>query len=204
MKKSLALAALFIAFAACQKNKETETSIEGTPVETTIDSLSTTDTIAEIPAPSTELKPEEKIEVVPNKEVKVEYASFGGKIVADNALNKEQMLKKYKNLKAGDTVAVKFRSKINDVCQKKGCWMAMELPNGQESFVKFRDYGFFVPLNAADSEAIVSGKAFISETSVAQLKHYAKDGGASEEEIAKITAPKTEYKFMADGVLISR
>ena len=61
-----------------------------------------------------------------------------------------------------------------------------------------------MPLNAADQEAIVSGKAFVSETSVAQLKHYAKDGGQSEEEIAKITQPKVEYKFMADGVLISR
>ena len=206
MKKTIALATLFIAFTACQKNKETETSVDGTPVETTADSLFTTDTIAEMttPAAEPETKPAEKIDVVPNKEVKVEYASFGGKIVADNALTKEQMMKKYKNLKPGDTVSVKFRSKINDVCQKKGCWMAMELPNGQESFVKFRDYAFFVPLNAADSEAIVSGKAFISETSVAQLKHYAKDGGASEEEIAKIIAPKTEYKFMADGVLISR
>src|SRR5688500_2602048 len=131
------------------------------------DAVTSQDSITETLAPATEpAKAEEKIEVVPNKEVKVEYASFGGKIVADNAITKEQMMNKYKNLKPGDTVAVKFKSKINDVCQKKGCWMAMELPNGQESFVKFKDYGFFVPLNAADSEAIVSGKAFISETSV--------------------------------------
>lgn len=82
--------------------------------------------------------------------------------------------------------------------------MAMELPGGKESFVKFKDYAFFVPLNAAEQEAIISGKAFISETSVAQLKHYAKDGGKSETEIAKITEPKIEYKFMADGVLISK
>ena len=82
--------------------------------------------------------------------------------------------------------------------------MSLELPGGQESFVKFKDYAFFVPLNAADQEAIVSGKAFVSETSVAQLQHYAKDAGESEEAIAKITKPKVEYKFMADGVLISK
>ena len=205
MKKSIALAVLVITFAACQKNKEADTHAEDTLIESTVDFQSGKDTIADVAVPAEETPAVEKeIEVVPNKEVKVEYASFGDKIVADNALSKEQMMKKYKNLKPGDTVSVKFRSKINDVCQKKGCWMAMELPNGQETFVKFRDYGFFVPLNAADSEAIVSGKAFISETSVAQLKHYAKDGGASEEEIAKITAPKIEYKFMANGVLISK
>ena len=82
--------------------------------------------------------------------------------------------------------------------------MALELPGGKESFVKFKDYAFFVPLNAVESEAIVSGKAFVSETSVAALRHYAKDGGQSDAEIAKITEPKVEYKFMADGVLISK
>ncbi|OYQ32261.1 DUF4920 domain-containing protein [Flavobacterium cyanobacteriorum] len=138
------------------------------------------------------------------QEVKAQYSSFGAKIVADKALTKEQMLQKYRSLKPGDTITVKFRSTIKDVCQKKGCWMEMELPGGQKSFVKFKDYAYFVPLNAAESEAIVSGKAFVSETSIAQLKHYAKDGGQSEAEIAKITQPKIEYKFMADGVLISK
>lgn len=208
MKKSILLAACFIAFASCQKNKETETPAEVPGTETSTDSVvRANDTATAETTPETEAtayEGDKKIEVVEAKEVKVDYASFGSKILADNALTKDQMLKKYKGLKPGDTVNVKFRSKINDVCQKKGCWMAMELPGGQETFVKFKDYAFFVPLNAADQDAIVSGKAFISETSVAQLKHYAKDGGASEEEIAKITSPKTEYKFMADGVLISR
>jgi len=82
--------------------------------------------------------------------------------------------------------------------------MTLELPNGKQTFVKFKDYAFFVPLNAAEQEAIVSGKAFVSETSVAQLRHYAQDAGEPENAIAKITEPKVEYKFMADGVLISR
>ena len=210
MRKSIILAAVFITLAACQKNKETEVTTEETVIETPADTVMVdTDTIA---AAETEHKADgvatdnEKsdIKIEPVKEVKVDYASFGDKILADKAITKEEMLKKYKSLKPGDTLAIKFRSKINDVCQKKGCWMSLELPGGKESFVKFKDYAFFVPLNAPDQEAIVSGKAFVSETSVAQLKHYAKDGGQSEEEIAKITQPKVEYKFMADGVLISR
>ncbi|AWH86996.1 DUF4920 domain-containing protein [Flavobacterium album] len=204
-----------IAFTACQKNKETEVKTEETVIETgkdtvhvdtdTVSAAETekpADAVAATPAPAVE---EKAIEVVkPATDIKVEYASFGAKIKADKALTKEQMIQKYKSLKVGDTVAVKFKSKIKDVCQKKGCWMAMELPGGKESFVKFKDYAFFVPLNAASSEAIVSGKAFVSETSVAQLRHYAKDGGKSEAEIAKITQPEMEYKFMADGVLISK
>ncbi|ALM50828.1 branched-chain amino acid aminotransferase [Flavobacterium psychrophilum] len=142
--------------------------------------------------------------VKPVEEIKVDYASFGDKILADKAISKDDMIKKYKSLKVGDTLNVKFKSKIKEVCKKKGCWMAMELPGGKESFVKFKDYAFFVPLNADNQEAIVSGKAFVSETSVAQLRHYAKDGGKSEAEIAKITEPEFEYKFLADGVLIRK
>lgn len=210
MKKSIILAVAFLSLVACQKTQQTEAPAEVTVIETSADTIMVdTDTItaAETEHKADEVAPDKEksdIKIEPVKEVKVDYASFGDKILADKALTKEEMLKKYKSLKPGDTLAVKFRSKINDVCQKKGCWMSLELPGGKESFVKFKDYAFFVPLNAADQEAIVSGKAFISETSVAQRKHYAKDGGASEEEIAKITEPKVEYKFMADGVLISR
>lgn len=204
MKKSIILAAAFLSLVACQKTQQTEATAEEAVIETPDDTvMAGSDTIA---VAETEQKADavaKDIKVVAAKEVKVDYASFGDKIAADKAITKEEMLRKYKSLKPGDTVTVKFKSKINEVCQKKGCWMSLELPSGESSFVKFKDYAFFVPLNAAGQEAIVSGKAFISGTSVAQRKHYAKDGGASEEEIAKITQPEVEYKFMADGVLIS-
>lgn len=210
MKKSLFIAAAVLAFAACEKKESTTTEAEVT-TETEVDKVAVdADTLTpagtEVDAPETEIKTEEgkEIKVQAPQSLKVDYATFGDKILAEKALTKEQMMQKYKGLKAGDTVAIKFKSKIKEVCSKKGCWMTLELPGGKESFVKFKDYAFFVPLNAADQEAIVSGKAFVSETSVAQLKHYAEDGGESAEAIAKITQPKVEYKFMADGVLISK
>lgn len=132
------------------------------------------------------------------------YVSFGDKITAAKALSQDQMFKKYKALKKGDTLKVKFKSRIHAVCKKKGCWMTLDLKDDQRAFVKFRDYAFFVPLNADNSEAIVSGKAFIDVESVEELKHYAKDGGKSQAEIDKITKPKVTYAFMADGVLIKK
>ncbi|NMH27325.1 DUF4920 domain-containing protein [Flavobacterium sp. SE-s28] len=130
------------------------------------------------------------------------YASFGKKITADKALDQSAMLKKYEGLKKGDTIQVKFKSKVTSVCKKKGCWMKMDLAKGKETFVRFKDYEFFVPLNSDNSTAIVSGKAFIDVETVEELKHYAKDGGKSQAEIDKITQPKTTYAFMADGVLM--
>jgi hypothetical protein len=135
---------------------------------------------------------------------KLVFTSFGEKITDENAITKDVLLKKYKTLKLGDTIQVKVASKINEICQNKGCWMTLDLGNEETAFVKFKDYGFFVPMNAQKRETIIEGKAFVEETSVAELKHYAEDEGKTSEDIAEITVPKTEYKFLAHGVLISK
>lgn len=133
-----------------------------------------------------------------------DYALFGEKFKVTKILNKNEMLKKYKSLKKGDTITVQFQSNIKSVCKKKGCWMKMQLAGDDDSFVKFKDYAFFVPLNADNSQAIVNGKAFVDIVSVEELRHYAKDGGKSAAEIAKITKPEITYSFLASGVYIKK
>jgi len=133
-----------------------------------------------------------------------DYVSFGENFKVAKILTKNEMLKKYKTLKNGDTITVQFQSNIKSVCKKKGCWMKMQLAGDNESFVKFKDYSFFVPLNADNSQAIVNGKAFVDVVSVDELKHYAKDGGKSTSEIAKITKPEITYSFLASGVYIKK
>ena len=205
MKKILIFCCLSILI-GCKSNTE-EIKIDETKIDTVVDSIGQKDTIAvlEIKA-STEMEATEKIVVKTEKDesIGIQYASFGDKILAEKALTKEQMLEKYASLKKGDTIAVKFKSKITSVCKKKGCWMKMDLADKKESFVRFTDYGFFVPLNADNSDAIVSGKAFLDVISIDELKHYAKDCGKSQDEIDKIIAPKITYAFQADGVLIQQ
>jgi hypothetical protein len=138
------------------------------------------------------------------KDVAPGYVPFGSKITAAGALSAAQMLAKYKTLKQGDTLAVKFKSKVHEVCKKKGCWMSLEMPGGQDAFVRFKDYAFFVPTNSDGSQAVVQGKAYLDVVPVGQLRHYAKDGGKSQAEIDQITQPKITYAFEADGVLVSR
>jgi hypothetical protein len=134
----------------------------------------------------------------------VTFAKFGDSISAENALSTTEMMRKYTSLKEGDTLDISFTSTINEVCKKKGCWMTLALPEDNEAFVKFKDYGFFVPMNAQKKEVVVQGKAFISIESVDELKHYAKDAGKSQAAIDSIIAPKTTYSFVANGVLIAK
>jgi hypothetical protein len=104
-----------------------------------------------------------------------------------------------------DSVAdIKISTKINSCCQKKGCWMNVDMGDGEEMKVRFKDYGFFVPLDAAGSEVIMQGKAFKDTISVDMLRHYAEDAGKSEEEINAITEPESVLAFEASGVLLKK
>ncbi|WP_045475045.1 DUF4920 domain-containing protein [Winogradskyella sp. PG-2] len=131
----------------------------------------------------------------------IAYASIGMEINDADALTSERMMVHYKNMKAGDTVPTKIKGKIIEVCSKKGCWMTLDMDGENEVMVKFKDYGFFMPLDA-EGDVVVNGKAFVTETPVDELRHYAEDAGKSKEEIEAITEPKLEYRFEADGVLL--
>lgn len=132
----------------------------------------------------------------------VPYASFGAQIDKKDAYTAERLNELYLGMEVGDTVDVKFASKINSVCKKKGCWMKLELAEDKETMVRFKDYGFFVPKNSEGRDVVVEGFAFLDETSVDDLKHYAEDEGKSKEEIDAITEPKITYSFTATGVLV--
>lgn len=145
---------------------------------------------------------------LPSAKVKVDgvkYASYGEKFIPTQVLSANEMLGKYEKMAIGDSMMVSFKGTVKSVCQNKGCWTRIALGDqDQESFVRFKNYGFFIPKDADGSEAILRGKAFKKETSVADLRHFAEDAGKSEEEIAKITEPKVEFTFLADGVLLKK
>lgn len=143
---------------------------------------------------------ESEVEVVKDE---LAYASFGMEINDVDALSTERMMKHYNGLKAGDTVNAKMKGKIVEVCSKKGCWMTLDAGGDKTVMVKFKDYGFFMPLNA-EGDVIINGKAYVAETSVDELRHYAEDAGKSKEKIEAITEPKLEYHFEADGVLLQQ
>lgn len=146
----------------------------------------------------------EKKEDKKDKEITTEYNSFGAQMNDLGVLSSADMMTKYAALKAGDSIAVKFSSSINDLCSKKGCWMKLDLGDGKETMVRFKDYGFFMPLDSKGKDVIVEGKAFVKEVSVKDLKHYAEDAGKSKEEIDAITEPKMEFAFEATGVLMKK
>ncbi|WP_318344573.1 DUF4920 domain-containing protein [Flagellimonas baculiformis] len=125
---------------------------------------------------------------------------FGEEFKISNKVNKTSA--PYEGLVATDTLRTQVMGEVTEVCQAKGCWMKVKLDSEDEVFVRFKDYGFFVPKDAAGKKVVMNGAAFLEEMSVEDQKHYAEDEGASEDELAQITAPKRTLRFEADGVLI--
>ena len=124
--------------------------------------------------------------------------TYGAGTSADGAISVNELDKKLKDNKYEG----KITGKVVEVCQEKGCWMKIEKTDGEKLMVKFKDYGYFMPMNIVGKEVVLEGEATIKEVSVKQQQHYAKDAGKSEEEIKKITKAKKEVQFVAKGVLV--
>jgi hypothetical protein len=142
------------------------------------------------------------------EEVKTETAAadttlqyFGDSITQEGALASTELAAQ---MQGKDSMKVKLTGTINEVCQKKGCWMTMNVGNDKTMQVKFRDYAFFVPKDASGKTVFIEGVAFTDTVAVAELQHYAEDAGKSKEEIAKITEPEVSISFEANGVIIKK
>lgn len=132
---------------------------------------------------------------------KTEWLYFGDSISTEGAIDANELAEK---LKGKDSIVIKLTGKIEEVCQKKGCWMNMDIGNQQSMRVRFKDYGFFVPKDAAGKTVYISGTAFTDTIPVSELRHYAEDAGKSKTEIEKITEPEISISFEANGVLIKK
>jgi hypothetical protein len=81
-------------------------------------------------------------------------------------------------------------------CSRQGCWMQLEAVR-----VTFKDYGFFIPLDAKGMHARAEGVAVVKTLSKADADHL-------EEEGAKLTRREdgtaVEVSFVANGVELTR
>ena len=125
---------------------------------------------------------------------------YGEKVSTEGAVAINDAVAKLSE--GNDKVDGKIKAKITDVCPKKGCWLKLELANGETAMVKMKDYGFFLPVAAIGKTVVIDGEMKMKTTSVAELKHYAEDAKKSKEEIAKITEPKKEVRVEAKGIVI--
>ena len=121
-------------------------------------------------------------------------------LTAEGAIGPQEFLAQ---MAGKDSLKTKLKATIIEACKKKGCWMTLDMGEGEEMLVRFKDYGFFVPTEGVDGKTvIIDGIAFTDTVSVAELRHLAEDAQKSEEEIAAITEPEIGINFEATGVIV--
>lgn len=98
--------------------------------------------------------------------------------------------------------AVVIEGVIATSCDRKGCWMQLAPAAGQPGVrVTFKDYGFFIPLDAKGMSARAEGVAVVKTLSKKEADHL-------EEEGAKLTrntdGTANEVSFIANGVELTK
>lgn len=126
--------------------------------------------------------------------------SYGAAFAEENVISTAQL---QQSLAGQDSLQATVTAEVQQSCQSKGCWMDVKLEDGSTMKVTFRDYGFFLPVEDLSGKTVVfTGIAKHEVISVDDQRHFAEDAGKSAEEIATITEPREELRFVADGVIL--
>jgi hypothetical protein len=135
-----------------------------------------------------------------NSDIKVvEGEIFGNKITENNILSSKLLSLQMKN---NEPLELKLKGRINAVCQGSGCWLNMDIGNGETVHVTFKNEAFTLPKDITGKTAIIDGIAITEIVSVEMQKRMAQKEGKAQVEIDAITKPLIEYYFEAEGVTL--
>ena len=96
---------------------------------------------------------------------------------------------------------VKTEGVVSAVCQDKGCWMVLKAGD-QSVRVRFKDYGFFVPMDSAGATAVLEGVFTVKTISEGAAKHYAEETPGGKPDAIK--GDQKELSFLASGVELAK
>lgn len=134
---------------------------------------------------------------------KIAYKQYGPVAVdSTQAVSLDQMLATYKAQPSLNTYT--FSAPLQGVCQTAGCWVSVKSSNGELMRVRFKDHFLIPPATELNSTAYFHGRVYFDTLSVELQKHFLEDAKATQTEIDRITSPKIELNFEADGVWVKK
>jgi hypothetical protein len=114
--------------------------------------------------------------VAPSTPKSQKVARFGGRFGAADPASFDAVLASPDEF-SGRPVIVEGH--VRRACSRRGCWMELAASPAEKSpacRVTFKDYGFFVPTDAAGSHARVQGSVRIKTVSAARVRHLSEEG----------------------------
>jgi hypothetical protein len=100
---------------------------------------------------------------------------------------------------------IQVRGKVTEVCQMKGCWMALVDDTGKSLRVKVNDGVIVIPKESVGKMAVAEGELkkiqLTKDQAIARAKHEAEEQGRKFD-ASKITSGQTIYQIQGTGILI--
>jgi len=127
--------------------------------------------------------------------------SYGAKITDKSTLTLSQAVSAHERY-ADQQITV--AAKVEQVCQKKGCWMVLEGAEGKSVRVLFANYGFFVDKDLKGATIRAQGKLVEKKISESDARHFLEDEGAPATVIEAVKGEQTVLQFIADGVEVTK
>jgi Domain of unknown function (DUF4920) len=94
---------------------------------------------------------------------------------------------------------------VRRVCERKGCWMELATSAAAEAAscrIRFKDYGFFVPIDSKGANAKIEGVLMVNNVSKARVEHLEQEGAVFESKNADGSANETQ--LIASAVELTR
>jgi hypothetical protein len=133
-----------------------------------------------------------------NTDTTVSTGVYGRAFPVDNAVDANLLPTLFTET---NKIEIKLRGLVVESCQHSGCWMNIDIGDGEVLQVLFKDGDFTIPLESAGKKAIINGIAYRELVEVDELKAMAREEGKPDSEINLIIEPVWEYSFVAEGVI---
>jgi hypothetical protein len=101
--------------------------------------------------------------------------------------------------------SVMVEGHVKRACSRKGCWMELssaDAPGGASCRVTFKDYGFFVPTDAAGSKARLEATVQSTLVKASHVAHLEEEGAKFSSKAPDGSA--REVRLVATGVELER
>lgn len=102
-----------------------------------------------------------------------------------------------------DTLSVKLKAGISEVCQEDGCWFRINLHNGHRMVVHIKDEAFVIPTGMAGRHVMIEGKTYQETVPELEMKKYASQAGELQWIIDTIHGAHPQRMFVASSVVIT-
>lgn len=125
---------------------------------------------------------------------------FGKKINDHKVVELEEFDVLAKNT---DTLFVKLKAGVSEVCIEDGCWFRINLYDRHRMIVEIENDAFTIPTDAAGKHVMIDGKTFIQTRSEEEMKRFAKEAGELQWIIDTIHGTHIQRTFIAKSVVIT-